>query len=170
MVGSIALAWSGCSGPRVIDHTRLEQGIIDQSSSGEVAITSVSCPEGRRLREGDTFICQATLSTGQPVTVEATQTNGDGDVTFTQVEAVISGEQFAASENGVISAEYGVTVMLECPALIVVEDGDTFTCQGTDDRGHTRTVTFTAVHPHEGEFTHVVEGLPPPSTTTTSGG
>ncbi|MGZ4682413.1 MAG: DUF4333 domain-containing protein [Acidimicrobiales bacterium] len=169
-VAALAGAGVACSGPRVVDRTKLEQGIIDQSSSGAVTITSVSCPEGRRVREGDTFTCQATLSTGQPVTVEVTQTNGDGGVTFTQVEAVITGEQFAASENGVISAEYGVTVMLECPALIVVEDGDTFTCQGTDDRGHTRTVTFTAVHPHEGEFTHVVEGLPPPSTTTTSGG
>ena len=49
-----------------------------------------------------------------------------------------------------------------------MNDGDTFTCTGTDDRGHTRTVTFTAVHPRDGEFTHVVEGLPPPSTTTTT--
>ncbi len=158
----------GCSGQRVVDHTKLEQGIIDESSSGPFTITSVACPEGRPLVEGDTFTCQARLSSGEQVTVDATQTDGDGHITWKRVEAVLAGEDFTGIENGVISREYGIPVTLDCPALIVVNDGDTFTCQGTDDRGHTRTVTFTAVHPHDGEFTHVVEGLPPPSTTTTT--
>ncbi len=157
-----------CSGPRIVDHTKLEQGILDQSHSGDVAIASVSCPDGRPLLEGDTFTCQATLDRGQTVTIDATQSNGDGDISFTIREAVITGEEFAGIEDDVISAEYGSTVTLACPDLIVVVDGDRFTCDGTDEQGHVRTVTFTAVHPHEGEFTHVVDGLPPPSTTTTT--
>lgn len=165
VAGSTAVA---CSGPRVIDRGKLEQGILDQSHSGDVAIASVSCPGGRPLQEGDTFTCQATLDGGQTVTIDATQTNGDGDVTFTIREAVITGERFAGIEDDVISHEYGSVVTLACPDVIVVVDGDTFTCDGTDEQGHVRKVTFTAVHPHDGDFTHVVEGLPPPSTTSTS--
>ena len=42
----------------------------------------------------------------------------------------------------------------------MVVDGDTFTCDGHRRAGHIRKVAFTAVHPRDGEFTHVVEGLP----------
>jgi hypothetical protein len=162
-------AWLvGCStGPRIVDHAELEAGIMAQSPDS-VRIASVSCPDDRVLRQGDTFTCGGTLDTGEPVTFVATQTDGDGDITFDRVEAVFPGADFAGPEGRLISVDYGITVTLVCPERIVVADGGTFTCQGTDDRGHTRTVTFTAVHPRDGEFTYVVDGLPPPSTTTTA--
>ena len=173
LVAAVALWLSlvGCSsGGGIVDHTKLEEGIAKQAAAGNLTVTAVVCPEGRPLIEGDTFTCRATLDSGEVITIDATQSNAKGDITLKQVETVITGEKFAATESGVISREYDIVVTLECPARIVVKDGDTFTCQGTDDRGHTRTVVFTAVHGNDGEFTHVVDGLPPPSTTTTTAG
>ena len=167
MVLAISLA-SCTSGPRIVDRTKLEQGIIDQSTSSDHPIASVTCPPDRALAEGDSFTCEATLVSGESVTIDATQKDGDGTVAWDRHEAIVDGPQFVGIENGVLSREYGATITLACPERILVNDGDTFTCQGTDERGHVRTVTFTAVHPRDGEFTHVVDGLPPPTSTTTS--
>lgn len=162
------VALPSCSGDRIIDHAKLEREIADQSSSQRFPLSAVACPERRPPVTGDTFTCTATLTGGEAVTVEATQTDGDGTISWRRVEVVLAGEEFAGIEDDLIDAEYGVTIVLTCPPVIVVNDGDTFTCTGTDERGHTRTVVFTAVHAREGEFSHVVDGLPPPSATTTT--
>jgi hypothetical protein len=159
---------STCSGDRIVDHAKLEREVTDQSSSQKFPLSAVACPEGRPLVTGDTFTCSATLAGGEPVTVEATQTDGDGTITWRRVEAAVTGEEFAGLEDDLIDVEYGVTITLTCPSVIVVNDGDSFTCTGIDERGHTRDVVFTAVHARNGEFTHVVDGLPPPTTTTTT--
>ena len=156
-------------GDRVVDHAKLERQVIDQSSSQKFPFSAVDCPAHRPLAEGDTFTCSATLSRGEPVTIEATQTDGGGTIIWRRVETALTGEEFAGLEDDLIDVEYGVTITLTCPPVIVVNDGDSFTCTGVDERGHTREVVFTAVHAREGEFSHVVDGLPPPSATTTSG-
>jgi hypothetical protein len=164
----LAVGAAGCSGDTVIDATKVQDAIVQQAADGGLALTAVDCPEDRRAAEGDTFSCTATLDSGEVITVDATQTDDDGSLTLEQVEAVIDGAPFAAAESRVISRDYGTAVTVTCPSRIVVDDGDSFECQGTDERGHTRTVTFTAVVADEGEFTYLVDGLPPPSSTTTT--
>ncbi len=166
-LAAICAAPACSGGPRTFDHLELERGILDQSSD-PFPIASVTCPEDRPLAEGDTFTCQAMLGSGEAVTIDATQTDGDGNITWNRHEAIVTGEAFAGIENGAISRDYGLPITLACPERIVMNPGDTFTCTGTDDRARSRTVTFTAVDPRSGQFTYVVDGLPPPSTTTTT--
>lgn len=57
--------------------------------SGEDLETSVDCPSGVTAEAGSTFECTATID-GQELTIEVTQTNDDGDLTYDQAQAVLS--------------------------------------------------------------------------------
>jgi len=160
---------AACGTTTVIDQAKLQQGIVDKGKEGKLTFTSVDCPKDRKAKQGDTFTCTATLDTGATVTVNVTQTDGKGNVDVSLADTVLDGSVFATREGQIIGDAYGVTVTLKCDTAIVVKNGDTFTCKGTDDTGDTRTVTFTAVDVDKNDYTYVVDGLPPPSTTDTTG-
>jgi hypothetical protein len=166
--GAVALLVA-CGGAAVVDRAALEDAITQKAAAGGLTVTSVDCPSGRELREGDTFTCSASIEGGGVITMRATQTDGSGGLALEQLQAVIDGPAFAAAEATVISRDYGIAVTLDCPDRVIVADGGSFACTGTDDRGRTRTVTFTAGDAPAGDFTYVVEGLAPPTSDTTAG-
>jgi len=159
---------AACGSSTVIDQAKLQQGIVDKGKEGKLTFTSVDCPKDRKAKQGDTFSCTATLDSGATVTVNVTQTDGNGNVDVTLADTVIDGSVFSSHEGQIIGDAYGVSVTLKCDTAIVVKNGDTFTCQGTDDTGQARTVTFTAVDVDKNNYTYVVDGLPPPSTTSST--
>jgi hypothetical protein len=83
---ALALVPAGCGGS--LDDEKVEKSI--QSGVNERLrkagttgrVRSVTCPEGRPLKQGDTFTCRATFSDGSAATVDARQTSDDGDVSW----------------------------------------------------------------------------------------
>ena len=81
----IAAAAAGCSKTLKIDD--LETEIASQLDTQlATAGNTVSCPDDVKAEAGATFECTATLSTGDIVTIEVKQTDGEGNVTWTLVD------------------------------------------------------------------------------------
>lgn len=82
----IAAAATGCSKTLKIDDLEIEIASQIDAQLGTTGNT-VSCPDDDvKAEAGATFECTATLSTGDTVTVEVKQTDGDGNVTWTLVD------------------------------------------------------------------------------------
>lgn len=81
-----SLAVAGCGGS--IDDAKLEaeleKGIERQAG---VKIASVSCPEGRALKQGDVFNCTATTTGGDRHTIKVTQRDDKGNVGWEVVQS-----------------------------------------------------------------------------------
>ena len=79
LVGGLLLG--GCT--QVLDTGKIEEeiesGIEEQTNT---TVESVDCPEDRALEEGDTFECTATAPDGSSATVEVTQTDDEGNITW----------------------------------------------------------------------------------------
>ena len=67
---------------KTIDSSSWESSIKSQlESNGSVTGVSVSCPDSIKVQAGGTFTCTATAQ-GQTVTLQVTQTDDQGHVTF----------------------------------------------------------------------------------------
>jgi DNA relaxase NicK len=79
----IAAAAAGCS--KTLDIDGLETDLASQIDTQlDTTGTSVSCPDDDvKAESGATFECTATFPTGDTVTVEVKQTDGEGNVTWT---------------------------------------------------------------------------------------
>ena len=86
VVVCIAAVATGCSKTLKIDDLETEIGSQIDAQLGSTGNT-VSCPDDDvKAEAGATFECTATLSTGDTVTVEVKQTDGDGNVIWTLVD------------------------------------------------------------------------------------
>ena len=81
----IAAAATACSKTLKIDDLETEIGHQIDTQLGTAGNTVV-CPDDVKAEAGATFACTATLSTGDTVTVEVKQTDGDGNVTWSLVD------------------------------------------------------------------------------------
>ena len=104
VVGRLLVAWplrgaAGLQRRRILDHGKLERGVVDQSHSLTRHRLGRSCPEAPSAEWGDTFTCRRTLAGGEPVTLEVTQTEQRRDVTWRSGEAALTGEEFAGSRT-----------------------------------------------------------------------
>ena len=89
-VGVASAALTGCGGGSstadTIDPTRVEKAIevsiIEQSKKLSVVV----CPTGQAKKAGATFICVATLQSGERFPFEVTQKDGDGNLRYEQAE------------------------------------------------------------------------------------
>ena len=67
-----------------LDTDSLEEQIeadIEAQAPG-VDITEVDCPDGVQPQAGDVFVCRATADDGSVGTIEVTQTDDEGNVTW----------------------------------------------------------------------------------------
>jgi len=73
---------AACSSTPVLNNDNLQSSIAQwlQANYGETA--TVSCPEDRPIQVGDVFNCTATTDSGVNVTLQVTQTDNTGHVTF----------------------------------------------------------------------------------------
>ena len=76
-----AVLLAGCT--QVLDTGKIEEeiesGIEEQT---DTSVESVDCPGERELQEGDTFECTATAPDGSSATVEVTQDDDEGNITW----------------------------------------------------------------------------------------
>lgn len=83
---ALALVPAGCGGS--LDDEKVESSIksgVDErlKKAGTTGrVRSVTCPEDRPIKQGDTFTCKATFSDGSSATVDARQTSDDGKVSW----------------------------------------------------------------------------------------
>lgn len=95
-----------------------------------VAVDEVACPDEVAMEDGGTFTCRVTVA-GQELPVEATQDDGDGNVTFEATAAVIDVVEKTAELQEAIAAENaGAHLRLYCgdQPVLVLEPGGTFDC------------------------------------------
>ena len=94
-VRATTLAWRGallssaaalalaCGGTLSLDDDRLEQaiqaGILQQAG---VSVSEVTCPDDTPLAQGNISQCAATTTDGEQLTIEVTQTDAAGNVTW----------------------------------------------------------------------------------------
>jgi Domain of unknown function (DUF4333) len=143
-----AVALGGCS--TEIDAAKGEK-LISKAVKAQVGarIRTVTCPEGLKARKGATFRCTVTGADGSKGDVVVTERDDKGkvsiDAPFLHVREVE--EQVSAD----LREKVGDDVTVTCPEIVVVAEGDRFTCRGRsggarrrirvtqqDARGHVR--------------------------------
>ena len=83
VVAALALAATGCGAKAELDTSKLEDQMKEQlSKRTAIAITSVKCPDAVKAKQGDRFTCIATTARNERVTLEVTQDDGKGAVTW----------------------------------------------------------------------------------------
>ena len=87
VIASIALLGTVCSLiPKNLDTKGLEPQLAQQiDTQFKITGVKVVCPDGIKAQAGGTFECIATLSTGDTMTINVTQTDGGGHVTWVPV-------------------------------------------------------------------------------------
>jgi hypothetical protein len=82
----VVLAAVGCS--KTLDTTELEGSLKDQLETQlDVTGLSVDCPDDIEAKAGDSFRCTATGTDGTQATIEVTQTDDQGNLTWEIVDA-----------------------------------------------------------------------------------
>jgi len=85
-IAVVALVMGAAACSRTIDKTSLETSIKTQleKQPGVTGVT-VTCPDNIKAQQGGTFTCTA-VAQGQTVTLQITQTDDQGHVTFKVVK------------------------------------------------------------------------------------
>jgi hypothetical protein len=84
-VGAVLVLIVGCSTSVYLDNERLEQEIEAWFQDGAQITTDVTCPANEPIKQGDVFNCTAHTPDGLTLTVQVTQTDGSGTVSWQQV-------------------------------------------------------------------------------------
>jgi len=87
LLASLALV-SGCSRTKTLDANGLEEmlGTQVEQQLGAQGFT-VDCPNDEPVKAGATFQCTATSAAGKTLTIEVTQTDDHGRVTWKATKA-----------------------------------------------------------------------------------
>jgi translation initiation factor IF-1 len=87
LLASLALV-GGCSRTTTLDANGLEEklGTQVEKQLGTQGIT-VHCPDDEPVKAGATFQCTATSAAGKTLTIEVTQTDDHGNVTWKATKA-----------------------------------------------------------------------------------
>jgi hypothetical protein len=84
-MGAAALL-AACNTTLLLNDDNLEIEIASWISDQGGGIATVTCPDDRPLRQGDTFQCEAALEDGSTVTLQVTQTDDTGNVSWTVLD------------------------------------------------------------------------------------
>ena len=138
VLGLLLLA-TGCSSLQktaLLDPQQVAS-VVRQQLENELgtAVASVACPSDIEAEQGNTFRCTVVGVDGTTAVVDVAQTDDAGrlSVEFPFLPRV-------ADAEGMIEQQLGGGATVECPELIPVKAGGTFTCEATA-KGDTATVT-----------------------------
>ena len=76
----------GCQTTLTLNDDNLETEIASGIEQQGAGTSTVACPDDRPIQQGDTFQCVATFGDGSTVTLQVTQTDDAGNVTWQVVE------------------------------------------------------------------------------------
>jgi hypothetical protein len=81
--GLLVFASAACQTTLTLNDDQLEQTITQQFyEQTNVALAEIDCPSDRPLQQGDTFTCSATTELDESLTLNVTQTDGQGRVNW----------------------------------------------------------------------------------------
>jgi hypothetical protein len=133
-------------------NTGKAEGEIANNIKEQVGVTvaSVDCPKDVKPKAGDVFTCAATGQDGTRATITVTQKDDKGNVSITAPLLNTARTQRS------LAADIGGGVTLDCPDLISVEKGATFSCSATDAAGRQARVQVTFTD-NQGNVTYKVD-------------
>jgi hypothetical protein len=87
LLASLVLV-GGCTRTKTLDAQQLDQKIAsDMKDNLDMHGVTVSCPDDVPAEAGRTFGCNATSADGRTITIEVTQTDDHGNVTWKATKA-----------------------------------------------------------------------------------
>lgn len=87
------LAVAGCGDdPLTLDHGVVENGIEAGIAQQQHILSTVSCPPDIEARKGRTFVCTATLASGEQLPVDVTATDDKGNVSYSGFQGFRDGK------------------------------------------------------------------------------
>lgn len=140
----VLCAFAGCDDRR-LDLRNIEGAIKDRYGQGSpVAISSVTCPESVRTREGDTFDCTLTFEGGAVWSIAVAQL-GAGRTSWTPRGRAVFADDIEPWLTAAIGGE-GAQMQVQCSQRVyVVEPGEAITCSVvTTGRASVRRVAIDA--------------------------
>jgi hypothetical protein len=78
----VSVLLGACSMTVTLNADQLEQAVATGISQQTGLTMTVTCPDDRPMQQGDVFTCTATAADGTSRTVEVTQTDAAGNVTW----------------------------------------------------------------------------------------
>lgn len=132
-----------------LDYEELETAIAEELTSSygsDATVADVVCEDqGSSPATGTIIECTAGLEeTDDRVRVDAEVTSDDGDVSFATVDTLFVLPDVATELAGDVGEQVQDQVTLDCgEGLLIAEDGDTFTCDGTDSTGQMASIAVT---------------------------
>jgi len=162
MLGALAAACTltlvGCTQTLNLDgvKTAVEEGLEAQL---EVPIATVTCPDSREAKAGDSFECTAAGEHGARVTVKVTQKDDQGNIDWEVVTSTGYLDMAALVQQITqgIQQQTGVAVTVTCDGTYreAVPDG-TFECTATDADGMAHQVAVTMTDTQGNVDWHIV--------------
>jgi hypothetical protein len=149
------VALSACSvsiGSGGLNASKLQDAIRDRIRQNTgVAPDTVTCPSDAKQGKGNDFRCTAVVA-GQPVTVDVTQTDDSGRVSFAAADAMLPRTDVERSIRNDVEKKGRQRVSVKCgtTAIVVAKVGSTFSCAVDSDAG-SQTAAVT-VHSADGRF------------------
>jgi hypothetical protein len=94
-------------------------------------VKSVTCPEKREMKAGDTFDCQVAIDHGT-TNVQVTQTDANGSISMKTTDIVLKIAELEKQVGASFKQNSGVDVAVDCgPRFRAVKPRDTFDCKAT---------------------------------------
>lgn len=72
----------GCNTALLLDNDKLQQVIAEGLQTQAGVSASVTCPDDRPIKQGDTFTCTAQTTDGDNLTITVVQTDDTGRVNW----------------------------------------------------------------------------------------
>jgi hypothetical protein len=123
-VVAVAIALPSCK-PTKLDHKKMEDMINSELTAKGVALKSVSCPDDRKIKSGDTFDCTGIDSDDEHLVFTVDQQDDIGTIKWKLDGMIINKEKIGDS----IEKKVGATADVQCPSkTVIVKVGGTFNC------------------------------------------
>src|SRR5687767_4139048 len=129
----VAATLAGCE--RMLDIDRAEaaikSGLTEQL---EMPFESVTCPESRAMKAGDVFECKAVSETGGDLTVQVTQNDDTGAISWklTDGDKVLSLAKLEEQIKEGLARQLNVAAAVACGGKMrVAKAGQTLECTAT---------------------------------------
>lgn len=120
--------------------TAITAGIAEQTG----LTVEVTCPDEREIKAGDVFECTATPALGGQLTVQVTQDDDQGNITWsvTQTTGLLDLQKVVAAVHDGIMQQLTVDATIDCGAgqYRAAVAGETFTCTATTADGQSALV------------------------------
>lgn len=136
------VATAGCTQMLSMEGTAkaISEGLTNQLA---MSIASVTCPDSREIKAGDVFECVATPAVGGRLTVQVTQKDDTGNVTWevTKTEGLLDLTKVEASVKQGLAQQANLEASVTCgDRWRAIKAGDAFECQAAAGEGQAVTV------------------------------